>query len=955
VGREPELRAVLECVDQAPATGLVVVRVSGEPGIGKTSLLAEVARRLRERHCSVLTSASDVLGKRIPYGAVVALIRSLDPDKGRADALAALEISVNGDSGAWFGRACDRVVRLLTELTATRPAALLIDDLDHVDDDSLALLTLVLRRVSAAPLVLITASRSHVSEPGAEGLLDRAEQHADVVRIDLAPLSGADVARIVESVLQTAVDEGLAREVQQRSDGNPFFVTEIARSLRELDLVTVDGNRARLAVSPDAIRLTRREAVLRRVAPLENDTRLVARAVAVFRRVRLDQISLLARVASLPEETVVAAFDELLRAHIVVHDDERGYRFSHALVGEALYHEVGPAQRRHLHSLISARLLDDRAQGLQVELLQLAWHLAESAAPGDRVAVEVLAEAASLARATAPETAAALCARALQLLPRNVPERAELLALQCRVLARASRPALAVEPGLAALESLETGPERARVATAVISSLFSVGRTAEALELADVEVARGSVPASLEAQRAVLLIYNNRYEDAAKEVARVEALPVGSAAEGVIVFEHLAMLTSLLFQHDKTIEYANRALSCSDGQPMLELQALSVCASITSLAGLVHDASWRVRRAEELVDQVGSHGFRAERAASRVALDWLGGRWDAALDGIGRWLPDVEATQADQALGVLHAIELSIRTWRGELDVAARLAAVPAPQSINISKLHAVALAEYLIARGDLTEAYDLLAAAVGERLEAAYSCVLIARMIELDVERGRTKEAEEALDRLSAVSATRVSPWSRTTLRRVTGVARQDVESLREAVSEAALGGLEFEKARAQLALGEASKDEVPVLVEAYTAFQRLGAHGLRRQADNRLRALGAKVPRARSKAPGLLTEAEENVARLVQQGMRGRGFRAPCTTAREPSRCTCRGSTRSCTSRHGWSSPACWTRCNSVNPAARPCPAACARHLPGTAQRFPPAVRTRARWPAAPGCARW
>ncbi|MFC3896020.1 ATP-binding protein [Lentzea rhizosphaerae] len=876
MGREPELRAVLDCADHAPATGLVVVQVTGEPGIGKTSLLAEIARRLKERHVGVLASASDVLGKRIPYGAVVALIRSLPPDKIRAEALAALEISVTEDSGAWFGRACDRVVRLLTELTATRPAALLIDDLDHVDDDSLALLTLVLRRVSAAPLVLITTSRSHTSEPGAESLLDRVEQHAEVVRIDLAPLSGADVTRIVEAVLQTPVDEGLAREVRQRSDGNPFFVTEIARSLRELDLVTLDGNRARLAVSPEAIRLTRREALLRRVAPLENDTRLVARAVAVFRRVRLDQISLLARVASLPEETVVAAFDELLRAHIVVHDDDRGYRFSHALVGEALYHEVGPAQRRHLHSLISARLLDDRAQGLPVDLLQLAWHLAESAAPGDRAAVSVLTEAAAQARASAPETAAALCARALQLLPRNAPERAELLALQCRVLARASRPASAIDPGLAALESLEPGQERTRVATAVVSSLFSVGRTAEAIELADEEVARGGAPASLQAQRAVLLVYNNRHEDAVAEVARVEALPLSSPAEGVIVFEHLAMLTSLLFQHDRTVEYANRALACSDGQPMLELQALSVCASITALAGLVHDASWRVRRAEELAGQVGSHGFRAERAASRIALDWLGGHWDTALDGIGRWLPDVEAAQADQALGVLQTIELSIRTWRGELDVAARLASLPAPQSVNVSRLHAVTLAEYLIARGDVDEAYALLAANVGARLESAYSCLLVARMIELDLERGRSHEAQDALDRLSDVSSTRVSPWSRTTIRRIGGVVRRDPTVLKEAVSEAALGGLEFEKARAQLALGEVSDDEVPVLVEAYTAFQRLGAHGLRRQAGNRLRALGAKVPRARSKAPGLLTEAEENVARLVQQGMRNRDIAA-------------------------------------------------------------------------------
>ncbi|KOV81481.1 AAA family ATPase [Nocardia sp. NRRL S-836] len=877
-GRTPELHTVLTCVDQAPATGLISIQITGEPGIGKTSLLTEIARTLRARDCAVLESASDVLGKRIPYGAVVAAIRSLPApvDRVRAEALAALEFSGSDDSGAWFGRACDQVVRLLTGLTAARPAALLVDDLDHVDDDSLALLGLVLRRVSAAPLVLVTASRSPVSEPGAEHLLDRVEQHAEVVRVELAPLSGADVARIVEAVLRTPVDEALAREVHQRSDGNPFFVTEIARSLRELDLVTLDGGRARLAVSPDAIRLTRREAVLRRVAPLENDTRLVARAVSVFRRVRLDQIPLLARVASLPEHTVVEAFDALLRAHIVVHDDERGYRFSHALVGEALYHEVGPAQRRHLHSLISARLLDDRAQGLPVDLLQLAWHLAESAAPGDRVAVGVLAEAAALARSTAPETAAALCGRALQLLPRNAPERAELLALQCRVLARASRPALAIEPGLAALRWLPAGQERARVVTAVISSLFSVGRTAEAVELADREVAGADVPASLRAQRAVLLVYTGRHDAAAAEVARVEALPMGSPNEGVIVNEHLAMLTSLLFRHDESVEYANRALACSDGQPMLELQALSVCASISALAGLVHDAGWRLRRAEELVDQVGSHGFRAERASSRVVLDWLGGRWDAALDGIARWRPDVEAAQADQAIGVLRAVELSIRTWRGELDVAARLAALPAPASVNISRLHALALAEHLIARGAVDQAHDLLTSGVGDRLEAPYSCVLVARAIELDLDRGRAADAEAALDRLAAVSPARVSPWSRTTVLRVTGLVRRDVHPVREAVSEAALGGLEFEKARAQLVLGELADDEVPALVEAYTTFQRLGAHGLRRQAGNRLRALGAKVPRARSKAPGLLTEAEENVARLVQQGMRNRDIAA-------------------------------------------------------------------------------
>ncbi|HYU85019.1 MAG TPA: helix-turn-helix transcriptional regulator, partial [Kribbellaceae bacterium] len=67
-----------------------------------------------------------------------------------------------------------------------------------------------------------------------------------------------------------------------------------------------------------------------------------------------------------------------------------------------------------------------------------------------------------------------------------------------------------------------------------------------------------------------------------------------------------------------------------------------------------------------------------------------------------------------------------------------------------------------------------------------------------------------------------------------------------------------------------------VDELTEAYRTFQRLGAHGLRRTAGARLRELGAKVPRARTRAAGRLTESEERMARLVQQGMRNREIAA-------------------------------------------------------------------------------
>jgi DNA-binding NarL/FixJ family response regulator len=127
-------------------------------------------------------------------------------------------------------------------------------------------------------------------------------------------------------------------------------------------------------------------------------------------------------------------------------------------------------------------------------------------------------------------------------------------------------------------------------------------------------------------------------------------------------------------------------------------------------------------------------------------------------------------------------------------------------------------------------------------------------------------------LARLVDVARPQVSPWSRTTVHRVTGVVARDPDSLLQAVSDAEAEGLVFERARAQLALGELDPAAEPALVEAYHTFARLGTHGLRRQAGKRLHELGAKVPRTRSRTTGLLTESEERVARLVQQGMRNR-----------------------------------------------------------------------------------
>jgi len=843
--------------------------VSGEAGIGKSRLLAEAGTRMAARGWPVLDVHADRLERRVLYAALVAALRAVRVDSTyteglRREAVAALDLAVP----AAFGQACGAVTRLFTALAATGPLAITVDDLHELDDDSLALLAVVLRRLSSAPIGLVVALRPHLAAPNAaaEEMLDRLADEVEVVRVELGTLSPEELAAVIAPVLGAEPDKDLVAEVHRRADGNPFFAAEIARSLAESGLLAVEAGHAHLTVAPQAVRLTRRNAVLRRVVPLADQARAVARTLAVLRTVDLGRIGLIAEVAGLPEPVVATAFDDLVRAHVVTADAPDGYRFFHDIVADALYDEIGPAECRRLHRMIAERLLADRARGEAVDPLELAWHVSESAVPGDPVAVSVLTEAAHRALTGAPEAAANFCARALSLLHDDADERPGLLALRCRALARASRPADAVGPGRTALDLLPPGEDRFRTATAVISSLFLLGRVDEAIAVVDGQIAAGPAPATLHAQRAVMLVFAGRTAEARDE-ARVAAAAVpASPAEDVVVCGQLAMLTSMLGRHAETIEFADRALRASGTSTTLQLQALAVCASTEALAGLVSEATWRLRRAEQLAEETGTaHAFPGELGLTRVVLDYLGGRWDGALEGLRTVAAELETREQATLAAALTAVELEIRTWRGELVLAARLAARPAPTMRNMADLHAHAVAGYLAASGDVPAAVRVLRDALTDPSTAPYGCLLLARLIELAPD-------PALLSTLVEIASPRVSPWSKTTLHRTVGVARADRASLVAAVNSAEAGGLVFERARAQLALGELAGDAAPGLIEAYRTFARLGAHGLRRRAGRRLHELGEKVPRSRSRASGLLTESEERVARLVQQGMRNR-----------------------------------------------------------------------------------
>ncbi|HYU86392.1 MAG TPA: AAA family ATPase, partial [Kribbellaceae bacterium] len=723
VARDTELELVLTAAARAAADGLVTTAVRGEAGIGKTAVLGAVSAALRERGWQVLPVEADDLRRRTPYGAVVAGCRAFAgqaqnsfAEQLRAAAVRALDV-LAVDPGAepelWFGRAEEAMTRLLTALTTTGPLAVCLDDAERLDDDSQALLTAVLRRLATAPVALVATT-------GAKDLA-----LLEGTTIELGPLDAEAIAAITAPVLGGTPDDELVREIHERSDGNPLLALELARSLAAQ--VEVLGGRATRPAGR-RIALTGRQALLRRLAPLSPDTAAVARAAAILGRVRTDQLGPVAEVTRLPVAAVAAAFDELVEQDLLRPRDG-SYGFGHELVREALYDEAGPACRRVLHGQVADRLGEDRRRGVPVDLLELAWHVTESAVPGDAGAVEVLREAAALAKARAPERTVELTGRALELA--DDVQRPGLLGVRCRALVRTGRPADAIEPGLAALAALPPGDERTRTLTAVLGSLFSTGRTAEALRLVDSEQDAGS--AGLHAQRALLLVFAGRDAGAADEAARAEALLAGGAggAEAVVVHCQLAVVMSMLIRQDRMIEHVDAALAAAGQSALLRRQALALGACITSLSGFVADASERLRA-------VGSGlAFDGELLVAQVAVDWLGGNWDAALQGIARAGREPRIEQQPLLAGAIRAIELDIRTWRGELEHAAQLAARPAPAARNMANLYALSMANHLAELSDVDSALAALDDQLRNPGAAPYACVLLARRIELELDRG--------------------------------------------------------------------------------------------------------------------------------------------------------------------------------------------------------------------------
>jgi DNA-binding CsgD family transcriptional regulator len=471
------LALIDELIDRARAGSGGVAVLEGPAGIGKTALLAEATRRGDRLGFSVLQGGGARLESEYGFGVVRQLFafalgsRSASSDLfegaarlaeiplGLVDADDSAEVS--GDPSA----AMHGLYWLTANLAERAPVLMAVDDAQWADGMSLRFALYLGRRLEELAVVLLIVTRP-LSEHVDNELLVELSALPGASRLRPAPLTEADVRRLIEHHRLHDPDEHFVNACYRATGGNPFLLEELLAGLVADGVSGSAGDASRLeGFVPEGIVRW----VLARLGAMGEDAQRLAGAFAVLGAASLADGAALANVEP---AAAAAAADELVRAHILVAG--RGYEFVHPMLQAAVYDGLGPARRGEAHAH-AARLTS--ASGGSVR--HVAAHLLASDPGRDGWVVDVLRVAAHEAAASgAPASAVGYLERALAE-TQSAEVRTELL------LELGQAQLLAGLPGATgrlqqALELATDPGQQARILLTLGRALFSTGEYVQA-------------------------------------------------------------------------------------------------------------------------------------------------------------------------------------------------------------------------------------------------------------------------------------------------------------------------------------------------------------------------------------------------------------------------------------------------------------------------------------------
>ena len=886
--REAELARVDLVFDRVGAGVGAVVVVEGPAGIGKSELLAAVGAGAQARGFGVLRARGSEFEEEIAFGVARQLFEPMlrtAPSGDRRRLLDGVARVGARALGAEAGEPpADRfaAVHGLYWLCANRtergPLVVTVDDVQWIDDPSLAWLGYLGRRAGDLALLLVLGLRS--GDPGGErGELAGLVGGDRVQRLVLGPLSAAAVGAIVRAQLDETADAPFCTACSELTGGNPLFVRELLAAVREEGLpARSDSVPALRLIAPAAVG----PSVLARLGRLGAEAVALARAVAVLGGGA--EVVVSAQLAELNPVVGELTADRLAAAQILA--PARPLEFFHPLIGAAVREDIAPGARRVAHRRAAA-LLDGEGGG-GGSLARVAAHLLACGPAGDGWVVARLRDAAREAlERGAPEIAASCVQRALAE-PPVAGERAALLFLLGTAEWRAGQP-----DAISHLEqALAAGGEVRDTlvgASSVLALAYNVsGRAERAVEVLErVLAAVGDTDAglALTAEAAIVMVGMVNERTAPAALRRAERLR-GRLSTLVDPPVHLlVMLANYAARGNRSAEareLAERALACEPYPPPLEIcnvliVALTHIECYDALQRLCEDGLVAARRRGAMQEMV---AFSASRATASFDCGALA---DAEADA--RW-----ALERAEGVRRIHAVSEVIRVLveRDALDAAEdELNRLVDPCASDSAEL-----VRFLGARGRLRGAQGRLQEALSDFLGCGQRCAPLgfltlsavawrAEAARVHAALGNTEGARrlagEQLELARAFGRPRTLGISLRACGLVEGGER-GLELLAEAVSTLEGSQSPLELARARTDYGAALR-RAGRRVQARAELERaldlahhLGAQRIANQARAELLAAGAKPRRDAITGRDALTAGELRVARLASKGLTNR-----------------------------------------------------------------------------------
>lgn len=400
IGREQEVATLQSLLEQVRQGHGQVMLLSGEAGIGKSRLAAEVKTQAQAQGFLALQGACFPTDHSAPYAPLLDLFGAAQAKE--LFALASTRLSPLARelvflSSEFFPLASDEtrsqplepeeqkrrlfiaLSQFFTGLADTQPVLLTVEDLHWSDETSLEFLHHLARRGVHAPLLLLLTYRHDETGPGLSHWLAQLDREHLAQELVLAPLSKAEVEAMLRAIfdLHRPMDTETLDALYGLTEGNPFFIEETLKSLiAEGAIFSANETWERQPLEALHIPRSIQDAVQQRMERLSEAARQVVMLAAVAGR-RFD-FALLQQITRREEQELLALMKEVIAAQLMVEASEEQFAFRHALTRKAIYRQLLLRERKALHRTIAETLEQLFAAALEAHLTEVAYHFYEA-------------------------------------------------------------------------------------------------------------------------------------------------------------------------------------------------------------------------------------------------------------------------------------------------------------------------------------------------------------------------------------------------------------------------------------------------------------------------------------------------------------------------------------------------------------------------------------------------